>query len=99
MTQDVFPEGTCACGQDLASAADLGVKYSHQVTDLPDARAPTTQYDRHEVACPCNRRHVADAPPLRSAATPGYRRFPTYRFARHVNDRANQTVGRYGHVI
>ncbi|HXZ70303.1 MAG TPA: IS66 family transposase [Streptosporangiaceae bacterium] len=69
-TQDVFPDGTCACGQDLASAADLGVKYSHQVTDLPDARARTTQYDRHEVACRCGRTHVADAPP-EPAGAPG----------------------------
>ena len=67
---DVFPEGTCACGQDLAGAADLGVKYSHQVTDLPDARARTTQYDRHEVACPCGRTHIADAPPD-AAGAPG----------------------------
>ena len=69
-TQDVFPDGTCACGQDLAGAADLGVRYSHQVTDLPDARARTTQYDRHEVACPCGRKHVADAPP-EAAGAPG----------------------------
>ena len=68
--KDVFPEGTCACGQDLAAAADLGVKYSHQVTDLPDARARTTQYDRHEVACPCGRTHVAGAPPD-AAGAPG----------------------------
>lgn len=26
--RDVHPEGSCACGQDLAGAADLGVKYS-----------------------------------------------------------------------
>ena len=69
-TQDVFPDGTCACGQDLAGAADLGVRYSHQVTDLPDARARTTQYDRHEVACPCGRTHVADTPP-EAAGAPG----------------------------
>ena len=68
--EDVFPEGTCACGQDLAGAADLGVKYSHQVTDLPDARARTTRYDRHEVACRCGRTHVADAPP-EAAGAPG----------------------------
>ncbi len=66
----MFPDGTCACGQDLAGAADLGVRYSHQVTDLPDARARTTQYDRHEVACPCGRTHVADAPP-EAAGAPG----------------------------
>src|SRR6266851_839180 len=68
-TADVFPEGSCGCGADLAGAADLGVRYSHQVTDLPEARAQTTQYDRHEVECPCGRRHVADAPP--QAGAPG----------------------------
>ncbi len=30
-TQDVFPAGGCACGADLSGAADLGVRYSHQV--------------------------------------------------------------------
>jgi transposase len=64
-----FPRGTCACGADLADAADLGVKYSHQVTDLPEARAETIQHDRHEVQCACGRRHVAEAPP--EAAAPG----------------------------
>src|SRR5271169_848835 len=59
-----------APGADLAGAADLGVRYSHQVTDLPEARAETTQYDRHEVECPCGRRHVADAPP-EAAGAPG----------------------------
>ena len=66
----MFPEGTCACGADLAGAADLGVRYSHQVTDLPEARAQTIQYDRHEVACACGRVHVADAPP-EAAGAPG----------------------------
>ncbi len=69
-TEDVFPEGSCACGADLAGAADRGVRYSHQVTDLPDAQAVTTQYDRHEVACGCGRVHVADAPP-EAAGAPG----------------------------
>jgi transposase len=69
-TVDVFPEGACSCGKDLAGAADLGVRYSHQVTDLPDARAETTQYDRHEVECACGRVHVADAPP-EAAGAPG----------------------------
>jgi transposase len=61
-TEDVFPEGTCGCGADLSGARDLGVAYSHQVTDLPEVRAQTTQYDRHEVACGCGRTHVAAAP-------------------------------------
>ena len=64
-----FPRGTCACGADLADAADLGVKYSHQVTDLPEARAETIQHDRHGVQCARARRHVAEAPP--EAAAPG----------------------------
>jgi len=68
-TEDVFPEGRCECGADLASAADLGVRYSHQVTDLPEARAVTIQYDRHAAGCSCGRVHVADAPP--QAGAPG----------------------------
>ena len=68
-TEDVFPEGRCECGADLAGAADLGVRYSHQVTDLPEARAVTIQYDRHAAGCSCGRVHVADAPP--QAGAPG----------------------------
>ena len=68
-TEDVFPEGSCGCGADLADAADLGVRYSHQVTDLPEAQAQTTQYDRHEVQCACGRVHLADVPPR--AGAPG----------------------------
>ena len=58
-----FPEGTCGCGRNLAGARDLGVRYSHQVTDLPEAHAETIQHDRHEVQCACGRAHVADPPP------------------------------------
>ncbi len=68
-TVGCFPEGSCGCGADLAGARDLGVRYSHQVTDLPEARAETTQYDRHEVQCSCGRVHVAAAPP--QAGQPG----------------------------
>ena len=68
-TVPCFPEGTCGCGASLDDARDLGVKYSHQVTDLPEAKAETTQYDRHEVQCSCGRVHVADAPP--EAGQPG----------------------------
>jgi transposase len=68
--RDVFPEGTCACGRDLAGARDLGVRYSRQVTDLPEARAETIQYDRHEAQCGCGRARVADAPP-EAAGAPG----------------------------
>jgi transposase len=69
-TEDVFPGGICPCGADLDDARDLGVRYSHQVTDLPEARAVTIQHDRHEVQCACGRAHVADAPP-QAAGAPG----------------------------
>jgi transposase len=69
-TKDVFPEGSCECGADLAGAAGLGVRYSHQVTDLPEARTETIQYGRHEVRCACGRQHVAGAPP-EAAGAPG----------------------------
>ena len=65
-----FPEGTCGCGRNLAGARDLGVRYSHQVTDLPEARAETIQHDRHEVECGCGRIHVAGPPP-EAAGAPG----------------------------
>ena len=65
-----FPEGTCGCGRDLAGARDLGVRYSHQVTDLPGAHAETIQHDRHEVECACGRSHIAGPPP-EAAGAPG----------------------------
>jgi transposase len=67
----VFPQGACPCGKDLSGARDLGTRYSHQVIDLPEARAGTVQYDRHEVECTCGRRHLADAPAEAGAAVPG----------------------------
>ena len=70
-TEDLFPQGSCGCGEDLGSAADLGVRYSHQVTDLPEARAQTVQYDRHEVRCGCGQVHLADAPAQAGDAAPG----------------------------
>ena len=67
---DHFPRGRCTCGADLSGAADLGVRYSHQVTDLPEARAETVQHDRHEVRCACGQVQVADAP-AEAAGAPG----------------------------
>jgi transposase len=64
-----FPQGSCACGADLGAARDLGVRYSHQVIDLPPVKAVTVQHDRHQVACGCGRVHVAAAPP--GAGAPG----------------------------
>jgi len=57
-----FPEGPCACGADLAAAADLGVAASHQIIDIPLETATVTQHDLHEVACRCGRVHRAPAP-------------------------------------
>jgi transposase len=65
-----FPQGTCECGRDLAGARPLGARYSHQVTDLPAARAETIQHDRHAARCSCGRVHVAGAPP-EAAGAPG----------------------------
>jgi transposase len=58
-----FPAGPCACGTDLAAAADLGVAASHQIVDIPLETAMVTQHDLHEVACGCGRVHRAPAPP------------------------------------
>jgi transposase len=57
-----FPAGGCACGADLAAAADLGVAASHQQIDIPLAAARVTQHDLHEVECGCGRVHRAAAP-------------------------------------
>jgi transposase len=65
-----FPSGSCECGAGLADAADRGVRYSHQVTDLPEMTATTVQHDRHEVECSCGKVHVAGAPP-EAAGAPG----------------------------
>ena len=70
--EKLLPEGNCACGTDLKYAADLGVVFSHQVSDLPEeVRAQTVQYDRHEAVCSCGRVHVADAPQQAAGAAPG----------------------------
>ena len=47
------------------------MKYSRQVTDLPEARARTVQYEEHEVECACGQVHVADAPAEVGRAAPG----------------------------
>jgi hypothetical protein len=68
-TMPLFPQGACACGRDLADAADLGVAASHQVIDVPLVTASVTQYDEHAVECACGRLHAA-APPA-DAGAPG----------------------------
>ena len=64
-----FPRGACACGADLAGAADLGVAASHQEVEIPAMAAAVIQHDLHEVACACGRVHRA-APPA-GAGAPG----------------------------
>jgi transposase len=58
-----FPEGACACGLDLAGAADLGVARSYQQEDVPEPRpAVRYQHDLHKARCACGRVHVAPRP-------------------------------------
>ena len=63
-----FPQGTCACGADLARAADLGAAASHQEIEIPLMTAAVIQHDVHEVACGCGRVHRAAAPDGAGAA-------------------------------
>jgi transposase len=64
-----FPRGACACGADLAGAADLGVASSHQEIEIPELAATVIQHDLHQVACACGRVHRAAAPA--GAGAPG----------------------------
>jgi transposase len=60
--EPLFPQGPCACGRDLADAADLGISASHQLIDTPVVTATVTQYDEHAVSCRCGRVRVAPPP-------------------------------------
>jgi len=64
-----YPQGACACGADLAGAADLGVAASDQEIEIPEMTAQVIQHDLHEVACRCGRVHQARAPA--GAGAPG----------------------------
>jgi hypothetical protein len=60
---DHYPQGACACGHDLAGAADLGVARSYQQEDVPEPRpAIRYQHDLHQARCACGRVHVAARP-------------------------------------
>jgi transposase len=60
---DYFPQGDCACGADLAGAADLGVARSYQQQDVPEPRpAVRYQHDLHKARCACGKVHVAARP-------------------------------------
>jgi hypothetical protein len=61
-TQDHYPHGDCACGRDLADAADLGVARSYQQEEIPVSPAERVQHDLHEAKCACGRTHVAARP-------------------------------------
>jgi hypothetical protein len=62
-----FPQGDCACGADLADAADLGVARSYQQEDVPEPQPSRRyQHDLHKARCGCGRVHVA----LRPAGVP-----------------------------
>jgi transposase len=68
-TVPLFPSGPCACGRDLADAADLGVSGSRQVIEVPLAAARVVQYDSHAAACTCGR--VREAAPPADAGQAG----------------------------
>ena len=62
-TLDYFPAGACACGEDLAGAADLGVARSYQQEDVPQPR-PSRRYQHnlHKAKCACGKVYVAERP-------------------------------------
>jgi hypothetical protein len=61
-TEDHYPGGACACGRNLADAADLGVARSYQQEEIPAAAAERVQHDLHRAGCACGRTHVAPRP-------------------------------------
>lgn len=65
----VFPDGACACGADLAGAADLGIAASHQQVEIPLVTARVIQQDRHAVRCGCGR--TVTARPPAGSGSPG----------------------------
>jgi transposase len=66
------PAGRCACGADLAAAADVRVERSHQVHDLPQIALKVTQHDVWRVRCGCGREHAGALPPGVPAAPSSY---------------------------
>lgn len=66
------PEGSCGCGKDLGSAADVGVERSHQVHDLPQVAIKVVQHDVWRVRCRCGEEHVGVLPGQVSSAPASY---------------------------
>ena len=66
------PAGLCACGADLAAAADVRVERSHQVHDLPQIAIKVTQHDVWRVRCGCGREHAGTLPAGVPAAPSSY---------------------------
>jgi hypothetical protein len=71
-TEEHRPVGRCACGADLAAAADVGVERSHQVHDLPEIAIGVTQHDVWRVRCGCGREHAGALPAAVPAAPSSY---------------------------
>ena len=66
--RDVFPQGSCECGRDLAGARDLGVADRYQQHEIPQVSVTVTQYEQHQVECGCGKIHTAARP---EGARPG----------------------------
>jgi transposase len=66
--RDVFPQGSCECGRDLAGARDLGVADRYQQHEIPQVSVTVTQYEQHHVECGCGKIHTAARP---EGARPG----------------------------
>ncbi|WP_433654008.1 IS66 family transposase [Nocardia sp. CA-128927] len=71
-TENLFPQGTCDCGADLAGGQDLGIVDRYQRHDIPEVTVRVTQFDCHEVACGCGRTHAASRPDGARSGPVGY---------------------------
>ncbi len=70
--RDLFPQGSCGCGQDLGAALDLGIVDRYQQHEIPQVSVKITQFDSHEVACACGQVHTATRPDGARSGPVGY---------------------------